>query len=195
LSQLSLQQRAQRIAYLPQEAPLAPLWTVREVIEQGLSPHRRDPQRFASAREELAWVVERLNLHLLLDKRTQQLSGGERRKVLIARALSQHTPVILLDEPLAGLDWHTQESLMQLLAEVSARRAALVIISLHELNLAWLYAQETLLLSRGQVISAGETHLALNSEQITKAFGISPLLMTHPHCDINQHLPQAPQRS
>jgi iron complex transport system ATP-binding protein len=119
-----------------------------------------------------------------------QLSGGERRRMLITRTLSQSTPIVLLDEPLASLDWPAQEEVMELLSEVSERRGAIVIISLHNLNLAWLFARRSALLARGALVAEGETSATLCAEVLSVSFGARPLLVEHPKELVQQRLPQ-----
>lgn len=192
LTQGGAQWRSRTLAYLPQEAPLAPLWTVQEVIEQGLTPYRYEAHEHRKARREMEWACECLALTPLLSRRAQSLSGGERRRVLIARAISQNTPFVLLDEPLASLDWSSQEELMRLLSELTTRRQTQVVISLHDLNLAWLFADHALLFSQGELIAQGDLDEAINQEAITQAFGVSPLLISHPYQGRPQHLPRGP---
>jgi iron complex transport system ATP-binding protein len=189
---LSAKQRAQLISYLPQEAPLSGLWSVREVVEQGLSPHRYSLKALTLARHELKWICDALDLHTLWHRPISSLSGGERRRALIARTLCQNTKIVLLDEPLASLDWPTQEHLMSVLKSVCQRREALMIISLHELNLASLYTDVSLLLARGELIQRDHTSQVLTQAQLAQAFGASPLMVNHPHSERTQHLPRSP---
>ena len=181
LSQCSPQRRARSISYLPQEAPLPELWSVREIVEQGLTPHHQSPDELERARHEMEWLCDQLDLRSLWHRAIRTLSGGERRRVLVARALSQNTRVILLDEPLASLDWTTQEHLMRLLTLVCTRRQALMVLSLHDINLAAIYTNISLLLARGRVIGHGETAEVLTQPYLTRTFGAPPLTVTHPH--------------
>lgn len=191
LSQSPPQRRAQAISYLPQEAPLPELWNVREIVEQGLTPHQRSPDELERARHELDWLCDQLDLRCLWHRAIRTLSGGERRRVLVARALSQNTRVILLDEPLASLDWTTQEHLMHILTSVCSRRKALMVLSLHEINLAAIYTDTSLLLARGEVIEYGETAEVLTQPCLARVFGVQPLTVAHPHIDRLQRLPHA----
>ncbi|WP_416304929.1 ATP-binding cassette domain-containing protein [Neptunicella sp. SCSIO 80796] len=130
---------------------------------------------------DLATIPEPLDNALeiapFLDKSMQQLSGGELRRVQISRALLQVWPailagegLILLDEPLQGLDLRHQSLLMQLLADI-ADKGNKVVISNHDLNLCYRYADKVGLLKSGQLQEFGQTSAVMQPEALSNAFG------------------------
>ena len=186
-------ERARRIAYLPQSPPLPSSLTVNELIEQGLYPHRGQ-LTLKEAHQSLERAVDTLALSDLRTRQLSSLSGGEQRKAFIARTLTQSTPIILLDEPLANLDWAFQEQLMRLFCTVREERSALIIITMHSLNLAALYTDELILLSRGELIAQGAPKQLMNNKVLERAFGAKALMSSHPFQDVSQRIPWGPKR-
>ena len=169
-----MSQLAQWRAMLPQrQATLLPLSCL-EVLRLGLS--MLSPPNTA-AEQVLQTLIERLELAPLLARDFSQLSGGEQQRVLIAKTLLQVWPscnpdgrLLLLDEPLAGLDWHHQVGLLRLLKELVAQ-GLLVLISIHDFNLAAWYADELLCLERGALVAHGPVTL-LDSALIERLFRV-----------------------
>ena len=165
------EERARRIAYLPQGGETAWPLRVREIVALGRLPHgggvvestRRD-------REAVDRALARADVAHLADRRVDQLSAGERVRVLFARALSTEADILLADEPAAHLDPEHQLRLMELLAEEAARGAA-VVVTLHELALAARCAR-VLVLDRGRVAADGPPGEALNDETLARIFRI-----------------------
>lgn len=154
LRDISVAALARKIAYVPQFQPQLFPVTVFDTVLSGRIPH-------AGARpssEDLA-VVEKVLLRLQLAslalRNVQQLSGGERQKVLIARALAQATEVVLLDEPTASLDLKHQHEVLGLLRELK-EEGLCIILALHDINMAVRYCSHCLLLKEGQPLAAGE---------------------------------------
>jgi iron complex transport system ATP-binding protein len=100
-------------------------------------------------------VLLRLQLEPLALRNVQQLSGGERQKVLIARALAQMTEVVLLDEPTSSLDLKHQHEVLGLLQELK-EEGLCIILALHDVNMAARYCSHCLLLKEGRLLAAGE---------------------------------------
>src|SRR5262249_22225203 len=110
---------------------------------------RRD--RAAAAR-----AVARLELQPFAERRLHTLSGGEQQRVVLARALAQEAPLLLLDEPTSALDIGRQQQALELVAELRAQGPLTVLSAMHELTLALQYADRLALLSAGQLVAAGE---------------------------------------
>ena len=165
---------AQWRAMLPQrQATLLPLSCL-EVLRLGVSMLAAPP---AAAELALQTLIERLELGALLARDFSQLSGGEQQRVLIAKTLLQvwpscnpHGRLLLLDEPLAGLDWHHQVGLLALLKELVAQ-GLLVLLSIHDFNLAAWYADELLCLEGGKLVAQGAVSI-LNSALIARLFKV-----------------------
>ena len=118
-------------------------------------------------------VVQELNLNDLLGRSLFDLSGGEKQKIVIARAVAQTTPWMLLDEPIASLDIKNQIEIMQTLSELNRQEGVSVLMVLHDINLAGIYCDRLIMLKDGQVIAAGNTNECLCEENLKKLYDIS----------------------
>ncbi|MGB1238504.1 MAG: ABC transporter ATP-binding protein [Pseudomonadales bacterium] len=166
---MSARQRAKRIAAVTQETPGDFQLSVRSVIATGRTPH----QHWLSGRdlegaEVIAQTVERFKLAHLLDKDIDQLSGGERKRVMIARALVQQPQLLVLDEPCNHLDIEHQLSLMRQLRELPVS----CLVSLHDFHLAARYCDRLIVLNRGRVVGAGSPEQVLTSDLFASIFGV-----------------------
>jgi iron complex transport system ATP-binding protein len=147
---------ARRIAFVPQSPLLPPDLPVRDYVLLGRTPHigpfgsesRRD--RAAAGR-----ALGRLELEPFADRRLHTLSGGEQQRVVLARALAQEAPLLLLDEPTTALDIGRQQQALELVAELRSQGPLTVLSAMHELTLALQYADRLALLSRGQLVAVG----------------------------------------
>lgn len=161
LTDLSWPELAKRRAMLPQRQPQLfhiPVFQVLSLgLEQGVAP--------ATQNEAIRALCEALELEALLARDFSRLSGGEQQRVLIARTLLQVWPslnptgkVLLLDEPLAGLDLHHQLALLRLLKKL-AGQGLLVVLAIHDINLAIDWADRILCLQQGAVVREGGVEL------------------------------------
>jgi len=124
-------------------------------------------------------VLKLVRCEHLVGRRLNQVSGGERRKVLIARALVQDPKILLLDEPTLHLDLNSQIEIMNLLKNLTKKKIT-VITTLHDLNLAIQYSSRIMLLSNGKILCFGEPEKVLNKSNIKKAFNIDVILRKNP---------------
>jgi iron complex transport system ATP-binding protein len=155
-STLSRRELARRLAFVPQAPLLPPAMRVSEYVLLGRTPHlgafayegRRD---FAAVQGAL----ERLDLRPFADRALATLSGGEQQRVVLARALAQEAPVLLLDEPTTSLDIGRQQQVLELVAELREQGGLTVLSTMHDLTLAAQYADRLLLLSEGCLVAAG----------------------------------------
>jgi len=148
LSELSRRDLAKRIAYVPQDTLWVFPYTVLEVVLMGRSPYVghsgfENAQDLAIAREAMRLT----DIEHLADKLITGISGGERQRVLIARALSQQPKILLLDEPNAHLDISHQIEIFQILREQNELRKLTIVSVSHDLNLAASFSRRTLLLA------------------------------------------------
>jgi iron complex transport system ATP-binding protein len=171
LSDLERRARARRIALLPQHTDIAWPITVRSLVELGRIPH----QGAFGLRAADAAAVDRA-LHAaqvtdFADRPVSDLSGGERARVLIARALAGDADWLLADEPLAGLDpGHALDALSLFRAE--ADRGAGVLLTLHDLDLAARMADRIVVLADGRIAADGPAATALTPELLQRVYGI-----------------------
>lgn len=171
---------AQMRAVLPQHTVLGFPFTAREVALMGRHPYVRrwrspTPCDYAMAEDSLLHVKA---LHLA-DRLYPTLSGGEQRRVSLARVLAQDTPVVLLDEPTAALDLGHQELVMGLCRRLAAEGRAVIAV-LHDLNLAGAYADRVAVMSRGKVVGIGKTREALKAGLLSSVFEQPVMVMPHP---------------
>jgi len=169
---LPARERARRIGYLPQDARVQWNIPVSEVVALGRMPHRAPfagpgPADAESVARALA-ATETLHL---ADRPVNELSGGERARVLLARVLAGEPDWLLADEPLAGLDPRHQLDILDRLGEV-ARQGRGVAIVLHDLLHAGRVADDVLLLHRGRVLASGEASAVLTPSNLRTAFEI-----------------------
>lgn len=162
----SAKELSQRIGVVLTARPAVPNMTVEELVEMGRAPYtgfwgtvRRKDR--AAVDKALQWVgIEHLRTRLL-----ETLSDGERQKAMIAKALAQQTPLILLDEPTAFLDFPSKADVMRLLHNIARENHKTVLLSTHDMTLALQMADELWLMGRGEDIVTGSPEdLALNGK-------------------------------
>ncbi|MND99563.1 ABC transporter [Ochrobactrum sp. MYb15] len=169
--------RAKVIAYLPQERDVAWPVTVRMLVSLGRSALK---PVFAGLDGDDETVVEtamqRMGVAELASRPANELSGGERARALIARVLAQDTPVILADEPVAGLDPAHQLELMELFAGLATEKKT-VIASLHDLGLAAKYCTRLIVLNKGRLVVDGAPEDVLTPALLKDVYGIDARLL------------------
>ena len=152
--QMSNHQVSRRIAFVSQTVPNTQM-TVHDVVMLGRRPYmkwgftEKDHQIVHSA-------MERLNLESLRGRFLNQLSGGERQKVMLARALAQQPKLLLLDEPTSSLDIHNQYQVLEIVRELCHHDGLTAVVVIHDLNLALRFCDQFLLLRQGQVYANGD---------------------------------------
>ncbi|HEX2842970.1 ABC transporter ATP-binding protein [Hyphomicrobium sp.] len=169
-------ERARQMSYLPQDRDVAWQLTAAKVVELGRTPYlqpMRGPTEIDAAK--VAEAMGEADVLPLRDRPLSELSGGERARVLIARALAQDTPVFLADEPTAGLDPAHQISLMRVLSQL-AQRGRIVVASLHELSLAARWCTRLILLDGGSIAADGAPEVVLTEQNLAAVYGISAYL-------------------
>ena len=118
-------------------------------------------------------ALERVGIQQFAQCNINELSGGERQKVLIANALAQDTQLILLDEPISHLDWSSQIEIFKLLREIATREKRKVIVIVHDINLISTYCDNALLMKSGNIAAYGKTSEVLHPQTIQNVFGLN----------------------
>lgn len=145
ITSMDRRRRARRIAVVLTERPDVTRLTVREVVAMGRMPYTGFFGGLtASDREAVEEALEQVGITGYADRDLHTLSDGERQKVMVARALAQQTPVILLDEPTAFLDYPSKVEMMRLLHRLAATRQLTVLLSTHDMSLAEAFADRYL---------------------------------------------------
>jgi ABC-type cobalamin/Fe3+-siderophores transport system ATPase subunit len=178
---LSRQQVARRIAVVPQVATLPFAARVEEVVALGRLPHE-DPLRGPRERDRaaVAAAVEQVGLGQLADRDARELSLGERQLVLVAVAVAQQAPTILLDEPTVHLDIRHQVDVMELLAGLNRREGTTIVAVLHDLGLAARYFPRVVVVANGGLATDGPVARSLSREVIRQVFAVDPQILVTP---------------
>jgi len=172
---------ARILAVVPQQATLPFATRVEEVVGLGRLPHEH-PLRGArpSDRAAIAAAIERVGLGHLLGRDVRELSLGERQLVLIAMAVAQASPLLVLDEPTIHLDLRHQVGAMELLVDLNERDGTTVVAVLHDLGLAAHFFPRLVLLDRGRIVADGAPDEVLTPDRIRDVFGVDPALVRLP---------------
>jgi iron complex transport system ATP-binding protein len=166
---------ARRLAVVPGVTGLPFATRVEEVIALGRLPHE-DPLRGPrpSDKAAVAAAIERVGVGHLYGRDARELSLGERQLVLIAMAVAQAAPVLVLDEPTVHLDLRHQVGAMELLVDLNERDGTTVIAVLHDLALASHFFPRLVLLDRGRIVADGAPGDVLTATRIRDVFGVDP---------------------
>lgn len=171
---------ARRLGYLPQEGNALYDYSVQEVACMGRYPHSRGWGALtARDREAVEEALAAVGLTALRDRPLSRLSGGERRRALIASVLAQETGLLLLDEPTAALDVHHAVSVMRLLSSFDGGGPSVVVVT-HDINLAAMFAHRLTLLVEGAVRADGPPSEVIRADVMEAAYGGDVAVHRHP---------------
>jgi iron complex transport system ATP-binding protein len=178
---MSRESIARRIAVVPQLAALPFAARVEEVVALGRLPHE-DPLRGMRPvdRARVAEAIDRVGLGRLIGRDARELSLGERQLVLVAMAIAQDAPIVVLDEPTVHLDIRHQVEVMELLADLNDHDGTTIIAVLHDLNLAARYFPRIVVLAGGRLAGDGPPAEALARHRIRDVFGVDPAILAGP---------------
>ena len=181
VSELSTMERARYLAVVPQARNMPPAFSVYESILLGRTPYLGWLGRAGeSDHERVQYALERTQMLPLSDRMVGELSGGEQQRVLLARALAQDTPVLLLDEPTTHLDLQHRESLVNLVRELAKGKNLAVLVVLHDLNMASLYADRVSMLVDGQIQATGTPSEVLTEANLSRVYNVPVHIIPHP---------------
>lgn len=166
-------QLAKTIAVVPQQTNLMFDFSAHQIALMGRIPYQKP--LYSDSEEDFEIVKQSMlktNTWHLRNMNAKNLSGGEFQRLIIARALSQQTPILMLDEPVSSLDIKHQFDIMNLLKTINKETSATILIILHDLNLALKYCDELILLNNGELVAFGQSKNILTEENISKHFDI-----------------------
>jgi len=169
---MSRRKLARLVAYVPQRPQLPPDMTVGDYVLLGRTPHigylrvETDADRRISAE-----LIDRLALSAMAGRELRTLSGGELQRLVLARALAQQAPVLLLDEPTSALDLGRRVDALELVDTLRRERSLTVLSAVHDLTLAGQFADRLLLLDGGRVAAGGPPPSVLRDEVLRPHFG------------------------
>jgi iron complex transport system ATP-binding protein len=181
ISQIHDQERARLIAVVPQARNLPAAFTARELVALGRTPYLNWLGQLSQNDTELIdEAMRQTDTVEFSDRLINELSGGEQQRLLLARALVQQTPLLLLDEPTTHLDLQFQYGLMQRIHKLAhpqapAEPARAVLVALHDLNLALEYADKVALLVKGQITHFGSPTEVLTPDILSAVYNV-PLI-------------------
>ncbi|WP_409484102.1 ABC transporter ATP-binding protein [Arsenicicoccus dermatophilus] len=177
VDRLRPRERALRMALVAQEDSPPDDLLVGEMIALGRIPHAR-PWALGGAQERqvVLRALAQVGLQDVVDRPCHALSGGERRRALLARGLAQDAPVLLLDEPTNHLDVPHQHHLLRLVRGLGRT----VVMAIHDLDLAHRYADHVVVVGEGSVLAAGPAPDVLTGEAVQRAFGIRTVTLVDP---------------
>ena len=170
---LSARRAARRLAVVPQDVAPVFSFTALEVAMMGRAPHR-GPWRLGGADD---WARVRDSLRAtgvaeLADRSIEELSGGERRRVILAQALAQDTPVLVLDEPTTHLDLLHVLELLGVVRELADRRGSAILATFHDLNLAAATCDRMCVLAEGSIVADGPPQAVLTRELLAEVYRV-----------------------
>lgn len=177
LSAYGAQERARAIAYLPQERAVHWPLSVRSVVALGRLPHRGAANGVVTDTAAIENALQAMDAQDLADRPISDLSGGERARVLVARAMAQDAPLLLADEPTAGLDPSHALALFARFLKLTADGRT-VVVALHDLSLAARFAHHVVLVAGGRVAVSGQPTEVMAPKHLEPAFGVKMLCAT-----------------
>ncbi len=172
---------AQNIAFMPQHELRPSELTVNEVVSLGRTPHcgwwnplsKGDKQAIEDSLQAMGLCEER-------ERQVAQLSGGEWKRMMLARVLAQDAPILLLDEPTAGLDLKYQFDVLDRIRRMAKERQLIVVVTLHDLNHAAMFGDRLALLADQTLIAIGTARDVLTPSLVMRAFHVQVTIMDHP---------------
>jgi len=179
------------LSFVPQNTNIDSAFTVQDIVMMGRAPYQA---RFSSVTKEDRNIVEEAMTFTrckhLSDKSFLSLSGGEAQRVITARAIAQKTPYLILDEPISHLDIRYQMELMHCLKKLNEERGTTIIAVLHDLNLAYTYCKDIVLMKDGQVFAKGERKRVMTLEHLREVYEMDFSIVKHPDTGDNYYIPK-----
>lgn len=175
ISKLSAQKRARLIGYVPQyNNSLFPI-SVIDTIMMGRTAFSSN--RITEKDKRIVFdVIEKMELEDFAFKYVNEMSGGERQRVFIARALVQEPKIIILDEPTSSLDLKNQLLTLKLISNIAKEKKIGVIMSIHDLNLTSMFSDRVIVLKKSNLFASGKPEEVLTSQIIKEVYGVNSVV-------------------
>lgn len=180
---------AKAITYMPQTTILEYQFTVEQIVMMGRHPHRKKWQ--LSQKQDYKIVedaMKQTGIYHLKDRYITTLSGGERQLVFLAKAITQKSEVILLDEPTSDLDIYHQVQISEIICRL-AEEGKTVVAAIHDINLAARYCNRLLLLRDGEIVACAAPEEAITEANLRKVFQTNTYTYDDPYLEKRQVIP------
>lgn len=181
IKDLKIKNLAKKISMVPQETSIDFDLLGEEIVLMGRIPHLKRLEK--EGRQDFSIVKEAMTktntLHLR-NRSVTKMSGGEKQRVVVARALAQEAGIMLLDEPVSQLDLHNQIEIMNIIRELVDREGLTAICVLHDINLAVNYSDEILIMNDGKLVSKGKPADIIRQDIIEDTYGINVKIIENP---------------
>ncbi|WP_332444798.1 ABC transporter ATP-binding protein [Wolinella succinogenes] len=177
---LRASKRAELVAYVPQSYLIPFEFSVLEVVLMGR--FRESPFGFGYSKEDrriALEALERIGAQTLIPRVYRELSGGERQLVLLARALAQNSSMILMDEPVTGLDFGNQRRLLSLMGELAGEGKS-IIQTTHYPDHALEVSHQVIWIEKGEILAQGSPRETITPQRIYQVYGVETELVNHP---------------
>lgn len=180
---------ARTIAVVHQNQPTEFDFTVEDVVLMGRYPHLRQFQSESSKDQEVARTAMKLTATThLKDKNLKHISGGERQRVMIARALAQETETLLLDEPISHLDIKYQLEILKVCQSLSKEKKMTIVTTLHDINMAARFSDYIILMREGKIVEMGSPEAVITPENIASVYDVEALVSRTPATGNHLHV-------
>jgi len=175
------QELAKIVTYIPQENFIQYNFTVEEIILMGRYPFISVWQNYSSGDKKIVEnIIQDLDLHQLRHKYINQLSGGEKQRTLIARAIAQDSDYILLDETFSHLDINHQVEILNIMKDLHTQKGKSIIMVSHNINLSANYSQRMIALKGGELIADGSPEEVVTTDNLATLFDIKLGVVSNP---------------
>lgn len=172
ISSMTSKEIAQLIAYVPQYNGTFFNINVLDTVMMGRLPYAG--RSYSKKDREIVYnILKKMNLEKFAFRSISEMSGGERQRVFIARALAQQPKIIILDEPTSSLDLHNQLFILKIIEDLAKRDNLTIIMIIHDLNLASMFCSKLVMLKEGKIFAQGNSVDVLTEENISKVYKVS----------------------
>lgn len=184
INKLKKRDLAKKMALVLQYNTIEYEFTVEDIVLMGRHPHKG---RFERENEEDYKIIEEslemTNTLDLRDRVVTEISGGERQRVMIAKALAQRPSIILLDEPTSHLDINHQIEILKLLKKMNKENGTTIILVIHDINLGIRYSDRVIMLNEGKIVEIGDAEKVITKKNIRLAYDINVAIEKNQHTD------------